>query len=229
MQRSLPKSTASISKNLARQAIITDFWHYIKVLVLGMAIFWGTYSYTTAQQIPNVLNKSVADTSIILIGLSMLLSSLCYFWNFLDSQSIYRRHLGLIGFAFGLVHIGLSQSALFGLFNPETWARGAQWPAFTGMVATVIFTVMALISNTYSIKKLGRAWRPVLRWGYLALIMVFAHVVLLKSARWITWYNGSMITPPSMSFMVTIFMVLVLVMRVVLLFSLKRRTKLKRA
>lgn len=229
MQRPLPKSPASISKNLARQAMVTDFWHYIKVLVLGLAVFAFSYSYTASQNIPNVLNKSVADTSIILIGLSMLLSSLCYFWNFLDSQSIYRRHLGLIGFAFGLVHIGLSWSTLQKLFDMATWQRGAYWPALTGLIATVIFTIMALISNTYSIKKLGRAWRPILRWGYLALIMVFAHVVVLKSARWITWYNGGMATPPSMSLMVTIFMVVVLVMRVVLLFSLKRRTKLKRA
>ena len=222
----MPKT--AISSQIARKAAIIDAGHYLKVLVLGLLIFGATYYYTQSQQIPNVLNKSVADTSIILIGLSMLLSSLCYFWNFLDSQSIYRKHLGLIGFAFGLVHIGLSQSALFGLFKPETWERGAHWPAFTGMLATVIFTVMTLISNTYSMKKLGRAWRPILRWGYAAVILVFAHVVLLKSARWITWYNNGMVTPPSMSLLVSGFMLLVLVMRIVLLLALQRKTKLKR-
>jgi hypothetical protein len=67
-----------------------------------------------------------------------------------------------------------------------------------------------------------------LRWGYAAVILVFAHVVLLKSARWITWYNGGMVTPPSLSLMVSGFMLLVLVMRVVLLLTLKRKAKLKR-
>ncbi len=227
-QRTMPKPKLISSKQLARQAVITDAWHYLKVLVLGLAVFGASYYYTQSQQIPNVLNKSVADTSIILIGLSMLLSSLCYFWNFLDSQSIYRRHLGLIGFAFGLVHIGLSWSTMLKLFDVATWQRGTYWPALTGLIATVIFTIMTLISNTFAIKKLGRNWRPMLRWGYAAVILVFAHVVLLKSARWVTWYSNGMTTPASLSLLVSGFMLLVLVMRVVLLLALKRKAKLKR-
>jgi len=200
---------------------------YLRVLVLGLIVFGLSYFYTSFNQIPNALNKSVADTSVILIGLSMLLSSICYFWNSLDSKIIYRKHLGLIGFAFGLVHIGLSLSLLQRLFNIETWQKGAFWPALTGLIAALIFAVMTFISNKYAASHLGgKVWRMILRTGYVAILLVFAHIVLLKSSRWITWYQAGMKTPPSMSLIVSGLIVIVLGMRVLLWWALKKNQKI---
>lgn len=197
---------------------------YFRTLIFGLLLFGACYAYTSWNKIPNQLNKSVADVAILLIGLSMLLSSLCYFWNFVDTKIVYRKHLGLIGFAFGLTHVALSYSALLNLFKIETWQKGVMWPIFTGAVATIIFTVMALISNQYAARELGgRAWRGILRTGYIAVILVWAHVVLLKSARWITWWHDGMKTPPAMSIVVTVFMTIVIVMRIALWFSLKKQ------
>jgi DMSO/TMAO reductase YedYZ heme-binding membrane subunit len=199
---------------------------YFRVTLLGLLVFAATYSYTAWLKIPGTLNKSVADTSIILIGLSMLLTSICYFWDFLDSKIIYRKHLGLIGFAFGLVHIGLSFPALKRLFEISTWQQGAMWPALTGAIAAVIFAIMTLISNRYMATELGgRLWRAILRTGYLAIIFVWLHVVLLKYERWLTWFEGGMQTLPSMSLLVSIFMFIVVVMRVALWWSLRRLQK----
>ena len=196
---------------------------YLRVLIFGLLIFGATYGYTTWNKIPGVLNKSVADTSIILMGFSMLLSSICYFWNFLDNKIIYRKYLGLIGFAFAITHVVLSYSALLNLFNPETWQKGAMWPAFTAAIATGIFTIMALISNQYAARELGgRVWRGILRTGYIAMILVWLHVVLLKSGRWITWWEGGRQTPPSMSLLVTIFITIVVLMRIALWWSLRK-------
>lgn len=213
---------------IAKKPAKVSMWKfYFHSLVFGLIVYGFAYAYTSFNKTPGVLNKSAADASTILIGLSMLLTSLCYFFNFMDSKIIYRKYLGLIGFAFGVVHIGLSFSTLTSLFNVEVWQKGAMWPALTGLLATIIFTIMTLISNKLSMTVLGtKLWRNILRTGYLAMIFVWLHVVLLKSARWVTWYNGGMKTLPSMSLMVTVFITIVILMRV-LMWAKIRLTKKK--
>lgn len=199
---------------------------YFQVLIFSLTIFGLAYGYTARMGIPNLLNKGAADTAIILIGLSMILSGVCYFWNFFDPMIRYRKYLGLVGWAYGLAHLVLSFSTLQSLFNFENWQRGAIWPALTGVLATIIFTIMAAISNSKMAQLLGgKVWRATLRSGYIATFLILIHVILLKSARWITWYEGGMKTLPSMSLVVTLFIVFVLLMRVALWVSLKRKGK----
>ncbi len=202
----------------------TELQRYSKVLIFGLVVFGLLYWYTVAQDIPSPVNKAVADTSVILMGASMLLSSICYFWNFLDFKIIYRKYLGMVGFAFGILHIVLSFSALQRLFLLETWQQNAYAPALAGLLAAIIFGVMAVISNTFAMSVLGgKLWRYILRTGYLAMILVLAHVVLLKLARWTTWYNQGMQSPPSASLLISVFIVIVVVMRVLLWWSIKRK------
>lgn len=202
----------------------SDLSLYFRVSILGLVLFASTYAYTSWAGIPGVLNKSVADTATILIGLSMILSGICYFWNFMDDKIIYRKHLGLIGFAFGVVHLLLSWSAFQRLLQASTWAESIPWAPLTGLIALIIFTIMALISNQYAAHQLGgKIWRGILRTGYIALALVFAHVVLLKGFRWVNWYREGMQTPPSMSLIVTVFIVLVILMRLMLWLALKKK------
>jgi DMSO/TMAO reductase YedYZ heme-binding membrane subunit len=197
---------------------------YFRTAIFSLILFGLAYSYTNWMGIPGVTNKSVADVSILLMGLSMILSGVCYFWNVFDPLIRYRKHLGLVGFAFALAHVGLSFPALQSLFQVSTWEKGAMWPALTGLLAMVIFAIMALISNSFMARSLGgKTWRYILRTGYLAIILVWFHVVLLKSARWITWYQNGMQTPPSLSLIVSIFMVIVVLMRIALWISLARK------
>lgn len=201
---------------------------YIRTLILSAVVFGLFYGYTSWLHIPNVLNKTAADTSIFLMGMSMLMSSLSFFWDKFDSWLRYRKHLGLVGFAFGVSHWLLSWGAFQNLLKTETWQKGVMWPALTGLIALGIFTLMALISNSHAIKLLGGTWwRYLLRTGYLAVIFVWLHVVLLKNSRWLTWYNEGMKTLPSLSLLVTIFMTIVIVMRIVLWVAVrnKKRTR----
>jgi DMSO/TMAO reductase YedYZ heme-binding membrane subunit len=156
----------------------------------------------------------------------MWLSSLCYFWNFVDTKIVYRKHLGLIGFAFGIAHTALSYTALQRLFQLVTWQKGAMWPALSATVAMIIFTVMALISNKYAAHELGGIWwRRILRLGHVALILVWAHVVLLKGQRWVTWWTEGPKTLPAMSLIVSIFIGVIIVMRLALWWSLWRKKR----
>ena len=52
----------------------------------------------------HAVNNVFAITALILIGLSMALSGLCYFWDFVVTKIIYRKHLGVTGFAWGVLH-----------------------------------------------------------------------------------------------------------------------------
>lgn len=199
---------------------------YAKTSLFAAAVFLACFGYLKFLDIPGEVNKSVADTAIILMGLSMLISSICYYWNRFDWTIIYRKYLGLVGFAFGIAHLLLSWGAFTSLFRATTWSSGAYMPALAGVVALGIFAIMAAVSNTFAASKLGgKVWRYILRTGYLAVIFVFLHVVLLKSARWVSWFTEGMKTLPSLSLLVSIFMVVVIVMRLLLWFSLWKAAK----
>jgi len=216
--------TKIMLKNTTIKTPPSEITLYIKTLLFGLSIFGLFYGYTSWLAIPGVLNKSAADTAVFLMGASMLLSGICYFWNIFDPLIRFRKHLGLIGFAFGIAHLALSFSALQSLLKVETWQKGLMWPALTGLLAMMIFTVMALVSNSRTARLLGgKWWRRVLRTGYLALILVLVHVVLLKSGRWMTWYQNGMETLPSLSLLISIFMMVVILMRVALWLELKRK------
>lgn len=193
----------------------------------SLALFLGVFWYIEITTPFGTLNKAAADTAVILMGLSMLLSSLCYFWNFVDTKIVYRKHLGLAGFAFAVVHLLLSWSAFTNMLKLETWAAGKAYPAFAGTLGFLIFTVMALISNNYSATTLGgRVWRGILRLGYPALLLVAIHVILLKHSRWQTWAAEGFKTLPSMSLLMTMFIIVVLAMRVALELSLRKQRRL---
>jgi DMSO/TMAO reductase YedYZ heme-binding membrane subunit len=205
---------------------LSDLDLYFRTALFSLVVFAVCYGYTSYLKIPNVLNKTAADVSILLMGLSMILSGVCYFWNRFDHFIQYRKHLGMVGFAYGVAHFFLSFSAFTQLFSAATWQKGLMWPALNGALAMVIFTAMALVSNQKAARMLGgKNWKLVLRTGYLAVIFIFFHVVLLKSGRWITWFNGGMKTLPSLSLIVTVWMVLVLGMRLALWFALMRKSR----
>ena len=216
------------SKILKKVGIISESKLYIRVIVFSLFILALTYFYLINQDARNPLNKAVADTSIILISASMLLTSLCYFWDFIDTKIIYRKHLGIIGFVYAAIHILLSSSGLLSLFKLETWLKGTYWPLFTGLIAFVIFSVMALISNKYATTKLGGiGWRNILRTGYIGVAIVWLHVFLLKSVRIVSWYSDGMKTAPPTSLIVLVFMAVVIIMRILLWISLLMKTQTK--
>ena len=207
-------------------SVVTENLLYLRTFFFGCGVFLLCWWYTTWLDIPGAVNKSTADTASILVGLSMLLTSLCYFWDFVDTKIIYRKHLGIVGFAFATAHLVLSWDALESALDTASWQNGAPWAVLTALGATLIFTIMAAISNRYLATQLGgRLWRSILRTGYIALILVLAHVVLLKSQRWITWFENGMQTPPSLSLLTSIFLTTVIILRIALAFSLMRSSQ----
>lgn len=199
---------------------------YRHVLIFALAIFGVLYAYMDWQGMDRILNKAVADTSIILIGFSMMLSALCYFWDFVDTKIIYRKHLGLVGFAFALGHMALSFSLVERLFSLSYWLDPSNLRFTSAGAAIIIFTIMALVSNKYAASELGgKVWRLILRTGYIGVTLIWLHVYLLKSKQWFAWYEGGMEGAPSAAMLVTIFMTLVIFMRIALWLSLLKKAR----
>jgi DMSO/TMAO reductase YedYZ heme-binding membrane subunit len=190
---------------------------YFHVFLLAALLFTLSFAYLSWQGLPNVLNKTVTDVSTLLISASLMMSGMAYFFDFLDRKVIYRKHLGLVGFAFGFWHFLLSFSGFEQLRSNSMLA---------GFIALLIFAMMALISNQLATRLLGgKLWRICLRFGFLALFLVVMHVWLLRAHRWWNWLNSGMSSSVSLALLVTMIASGVLLLRLALEISKRKRKK----
>ena len=90
-----------------------------------------------------------------------------------------RRHFGVAAFlyavlhtAFYLVDMGSLQNVLGEFLELGIW---------TGWLAMFIFIPLGLTSNDYSVRKLGRAWKPLQRWVYIAAVATLAHWIFVEN------------------------------------------------
>jgi sulfoxide reductase heme-binding subunit YedZ len=91
----------------------------------------------------------------------------------------YRRALGLLAFAYALLHLLTYVVLDQGLDLAAVWADIVKRPFITiGMTAFLILVPLALTSNNRSIRRLGPAWGRLHRWVYLAAAAAAVHFVL---------------------------------------------------
>lgn len=142
-------------------------------------------------------SKVIAGTSGFLLAYSLSLSTLGYYFNFLDSKVIYRKYLGLMGYYFALLY-----SVMLLFVSPDRYFYGFFenfWSAdfVLGLTAMAIFTVMAFISNNQALKLLGPGrWRAILRLGYLAFFLLVLRAIILEGDLWHAWIRGGEGLPP---------------------------------
>lgn len=87
-----------------------------------------------------------------------------------------RRFFGVAAFAYTLLHtifyvLEYQLSHLFSEFE--------ELSILTGWIAFFIFIPLAITSTNAAIKRMGKAWKKLQRWVYLAAILAFAHWALL--------------------------------------------------
>lgn len=215
-------------------------FHTAWVSVLVFIFCYWYLSVTEAATLPVTANKAAADTAMILIGLSFALSSLCYFWDLVDTKIVYRKYLGLAGFAFGLGHAAMS--LVFYLYlkprgyetNPifildHQWDFGSfvisnLYAFASAVIALLIFAMMAVISNQYAIVELGGVWwRRLLRVGYLAYIFATLHFLIKNIPEWKAMFTAGIITPPPLNFAIFLLVCTVITLRLALWYSLRKK------
>lgn len=92
----------------------------------------------------------------------------------------YRRHIGVAAFSFGLNHgVLLGIERHISLLDPHTYLE-----YFQGISLMIIFTVLAVTSNDWSVKSLKANWRKLHQITYLGFFLVPWHIIDKMANHW---------------------------------------------
>lgn len=180
----------------------------------------GTFSLS-------ILNKSLADASLLLLGMVLMLGPLSRLYDLFDRWIPYRKELGIFSFFLGAIHLyfvmfPLARRGPFGFFT----SRPTE--AYTGLAGLVIMLSLLLISFEFTKKLFGmkRWWTLQYTGARIAGIAVLVHLSLLKYSEWTQWLSGqtanlAMPSFPPANLLIEIFAVFVLFTRISEIFPVR--------
>ncbi|HLC47260.1 MAG TPA: ferric reductase-like transmembrane domain-containing protein [Candidatus Nanoarchaeia archaeon] len=158
-------------------------------------------------------NKSLALTSLFAIGISLSIGPLARFFRSFKHKLEYRREIGLMGFFVGAAHILITLVFLTYRFPLVKYIERWKAPLY-GIMALLILIVVASISTTAAIRKMGyRRWKFMQRLSYIAFILIALHFSVMKYAEWVKWFASYDPVYPPGSLLAIIFVGLVLLLR----------------
>lgn len=142
--------------------LLAQTWRY-----LDGAIFYGEYLHWTGLQATHLLFVALAATPLRLLFPRVRWTR----WLVL-----YRRDFGVAVFAYAAAHTiaYLVREAVLADIIADALTAGI----LTGWLALLIFLPLALTSNDYSVRKLGRRWKVLHRLVYAGAMLTLAHWVL---------------------------------------------------
>lgn len=212
------KKASTHSANL----MLLNAWLF--AIFLGTGFFFYNLS-TTVEPIGQgvrIISRTLADLSIVLIGFSLAMSGICYFWNFADTHIGYRKYVGIVGFYLAAAHtaIALTRTPLSAFLAAERIT-----PFLAAVFSMFIFLLMAVVSNTMAIKVLGYAhWKKILQFGYWAYLAGIVHFGMINQERWIRWVGETQVASlPQLSLVVFVFGCFVLGLRIALWIDTKKK------
>lgn len=204
-----------------------------KALYVLLIVFFITLSYTflrynVVRSVPfenfplYILNKSVALTATIMIGLSFILGPLVRFWpKTFESSLALRKYLGLLGFGTASFHALMSLILYSPSYYPKFFLKSGKMnligesSMLFGILAFAVFAVIAITSLPSVEQSLNEAsWKRIQRLGYLAYFFVLLHVFIMGFSGWFKpegWQYGL----ASISLISALVIILVLLMRVI--------------
>jgi DMSO/TMAO reductase YedYZ heme-binding membrane subunit len=198
-----------------------SLWRNTIIFSIILSILIGLYFYAYRGTFTlSTANRVLGEVAIILIGLSFVLSSICYFWNFADHYISYRKQLGVVGFAYAVIHTLVIIFYLDPIFT--NFAEYLEQPAFLSyslaLAALIMYTGMIVISTQTMIHKIGgKLWRELLRAGYIAYVFSILHYILLSYDFWLRWFTERRTFLPPFGLITTLFGILVILMRLALM------------
>lgn len=195
-------------------------------LLLFLLVSMYLYGFYQSYDL-RIINKAYATTALILIGFSFALSGICHFFPRASHFIVYRKPLGLYGFALVVAHGVISLFFLPSLFPfPTYYVQETNMLSFLfALVATMILTMMAVISNKFSVQKLGgKLWKRLLGLGYTAYFLSIVHFSLKTYSHWFDWIPNRTIPPPEL--LLFCFACGVLLLRITLFFATRKKSQI---
>ena len=183
---------------------------------------------------PNLylLNKSVAGTAFLMIAISYTFSAIDCFTRGFKTGLALRRPFGLAGYGFAVLHIFLTLIVA----DPEyPLLKKFQFPTyFIDHWMAISFALPALGYFSYALKislwpgnmikgaESSKRWRRRLRYGYIAVCLVFIHATLLKFEGWIAWMVSFVPVLPPLSLIVAVIGLGLIVLKILHLYKVQR-------
>lgn len=194
-----------------------SFRQYAVAAIITVLTVWLVYRYAAVRygvEGLSSLNKSLATSTLFLLGIVLLLGPLSRLFAMFDHALKYRKELGILTFFTGAAHVYLS---MFPLARRGPWGFYQNQPvsAYAGLAGLVIMFLLLLISHTSIEQAIGtRVWWKLQYWGArLAFIAIAFHMIVLKYAGWGKWFADRASLPP-LALLATVFATFVLVVRV---------------
>ncbi len=163
--------------------------YIISALIMGI-LAWYYFIFRGFAVSVSFVNSVVAFSAVFIIGLSFAFGPLARFIHFFRPWLVYRKDFGLIGFALAALHIVLVVPMML-LEETREFNFGDVASLAVAAVAFMIFLLMALTSTAKWVEKLGYDnWKNLQRMGYIAIVLVLFHVVLLEKGVFLTRIIG---------------------------------------
>lgn len=198
------------------------------ILALVLLAFTNIYNFfyfgslTTRSMV-----EATAAAAALMIGISFSLSSMSYYFDFLDSKIAFRKEIGLIGY-----YLALAYAILLAINRPEMYISGFFKNLLTadiilGLSAMTILTAMALVSiNKVMMKITPAVGKKVLRLGYVAYFLLILRAIILERETWLSWFTNYDGLPPA-RLLVSFFAGFVIILRLMMAISIFTRDRRK--
>lgn len=197
---------------------------YAVAFVVTAVSVWLVYRYAAIRygvEGLSTLNKSLATSTLFLLGIVLLLGPLSRLFTLFDRFLKYRKELGIMTFFTGLAHVYLTMFPL-ARHGPFGFYQSQPLSAYAGLAGLVIMFKLLLLSHSAVERLIGpRLWWKLQYWGVrLAFVVSAVHFIVLKYQGIVQWFidrgvggTQGMLWLPPISLLASLFVIFVLVVR----------------
>ena len=156
---------------------------HIGALIPLAVMIWDYFTNNLGPDFIRELTLRTGKTSLILLFMSLAVTPLITLINW-KQLAPTRKLLGLYAFFYVVIHLAIFLWLDY-LLDPTLIIEAIfqKWYALAGFAAFLIMLPLAATSTAWAQRKLGKNWRKLHRWVYLAAILAIIHYVwLVKQA-----------------------------------------------
>ncbi|MCG7601312.1 protein-methionine-sulfoxide reductase heme-binding subunit MsrQ [Halomonas sp. McH1-25] len=165
-------------------------WRLLVFVAALAPILWWSYHVAIGAAGPEpgrylLLNLGQGALILLLCTLSLTPLTRLTRWK---GFSVIRRQLGLWTFGYGVLHLLCYLLFILGL-NWTALGEDLQKRPYiiVGALALLILLALAVTSNRYAMRKLGKRWKPLHKAVYLVLALVLLHFLWIVRADLTEW------------------------------------------